>query len=232
MENQGTVKVIEGNILEQIRQRPAMFIGGHSLTKLRAFLDGYFTAKRELRIEIASPLPNDFHEWVAYRLHFLESTLGYANMILKRTPDEAQALKRFFELFDEAQSRQAKVIAKVRHHPENAKVPQQTKFPDGKISDWEEIPVAEEVSLVIFTDDPGFFVINDDSSSKYPRKSDFCPSLSWLRWPYRPDPEFVTILDQEQFNRLLCEAVIFEQARREESENLQRELKEQENKIN
>ena len=153
-------------------------------------------------------------------------------MILKHTPDEAQALRRFFELFDEVQTRHAKTVAKVRRHPQNAKVRRQIKYPDGKISDVEEISVAEEVSLVIYTDDPGFFVINDDSSTEYPRKSFFRPSLSWLHWPYKPDLEFTTILDQEQFDRLLCEAVVFEQVCNDEIEMHQRKLKEQGNKLN
>jgi hypothetical protein len=231
MENQGSIQVIEGNILERIRLRPPMFLGKHSLSALRSFLDGYFLALHESGVEPKPPLPNDFHDWVAYRLHFRESTSGYTNMILEYTPDEAQALIRFFELFDEHQTRQAKIVAKIRCHPKDFKVRQMSKSSEGKILDGDEIPVAEELSLVVFTNDPGFFVMNNDPSCDHPRRSTFCPSLSWLHKPYRPDPEFTTVLDQDQFDRLLREEVAFKQALSQENEIRQRKLKERKDKI-
>jgi hypothetical protein len=205
MENSETPKVYEGTTLERIRQRPAMYLGKNSLSAFRSYMDGYYSAHIELGVESPGLLPKDIHDWVAYRLHFLESTSGYANMILKHTPDEAQGLTRFFELLDEHRARQPKLVAKIRRHPQDYKVRQQTKGIDGKFSDWYEIPTAEEVSIVVFTDDPGFFVINEDPAVDEPRRSSFCHTLSWLHVPYCPNHEFMTIYDHEQYDRLVRE---------------------------
>jgi len=231
MEDQATIKVFKSNILERVRQRPTMFLGKHSLSALAHFLDGYFAAQYDLGVRPATLLPEDFHDWVAYRLHFRESTSGYVNMILKHTGDEPKALARFFELLDEHRVRKARTVARIRHHPPDCKIRRQIKSLDGKLSPLVEIPCAEEVSIVVFTDDPGFFLVNDDPSCDYPRKSVFRPSLSWLHQPYQADPEFTTVVDQQQFDRLLQEAEAFEQARREESDVRQRKVREQQGKI-
>jgi hypothetical protein len=215
VENQESPKVIKGSILERIRQRPPMFLGKHSLSAFMQFMAGYSAAQYELGIERSHLIPVDFHDWVAYRLHFVESTSGYGNMILGRTSNEAEALTRFFELLDEHSTRQPLTVARIRCHPKEYKIEQQTKFPDGTLSEVFEALPAEEVSIVTFTDDPGFFLVNDDPSRDHPRGIAFCPSLSWLHRPYRPDPEFTTVFDQQQFDRLSREAASFENARRE-----------------
>lgn len=90
-----------GGLLEVIRERPAMYLGHHSLSALWSFLDGYGFALWSHDIQEKPPLPRDFHDWVADRLHFSESTSGWKNMILNRVPDEAAALEYFFKLLDE-----------------------------------------------------------------------------------------------------------------------------------
>jgi hypothetical protein len=231
MEDRGTIKVIEGNLLERIRQRLPLFLGKRSLSALSSFLNGCYFAQHELNVETESLLRNDFHDWVAYRLHFRKSTLGFANMILEQTPDESQALVRFFELVDEHQARSATTVAKIRRHPEDYKIRRGDVGASGELTLGAEILHANEVSIVVFMDDPGFFVVNNDPSCEHPRRSAFCPSLSWLRKPYRPDPGFTTILDQKQFDRLLREKVAFDQALCEEQEIRQRRVKEQKDKI-
>jgi hypothetical protein len=62
MEDQGTIKVIQGNILERIRQRPAMHLGKHSLTALYHFATGYSLGQGELGVEPPPLIPRDFHD--------------------------------------------------------------------------------------------------------------------------------------------------------------------------
>lgn len=226
------IKATESNLFERIRRRPAMFFGKNSLSAFRSFVDGYYYAHYQLGAEPPSLLPEDMHDWAAYRLHFHESTSGYANMILKDTPDEAQALTRFFELLDEHRARQPKLVAKIRRHPQDHEVIRAGVGPNGELVRGAGVPQADEVIIVVYTDDPGFFVINGDESSDYPRRSSFCPSLSRLHKPYKPDAEFVTILNQEQFSRLLQEDIGFVHAHHEAKEARQLKLKEQQGKIN
>jgi hypothetical protein len=223
----------EGNILEQIRSRPALFLGTRSLSALQHFVNGYSEARRELGLSSPNPLPPDIHDWVAYRLHFRESTSGYVNMVLKRIPDEAQALERFFELVDEHHAKSAKTVAKIRRHPEDCKIRRGRRGPNGEeVSRLVEIPCADEVSVVVFTDDPGFFIVNDDPSCDHPDRIEFCPSFSWLHKPYQADPDFTTVLDQQQFDRLWSESIAFARAFREEGEKILRRAKEQAGGIN
>jgi hypothetical protein len=72
-------KISDGQLLDVIRVRTAMYTGS-----------------RIHGIQEQHPLPGDFHDWVAYRLHFDYSTMGYKNMILERVPDESAAVDRFF----------------------------------------------------------------------------------------------------------------------------------------
>lgn len=88
-------------LLDVIREKPAMYLGQPSLSALCHFLNGYEMSLWVHGIQEKRPLPRDFHDWVAHRLHFPESTRGYTSMILERFPDEAMALRFFFELLDE-----------------------------------------------------------------------------------------------------------------------------------
>ena len=94
-----------GGLLDVIRERPAMYLGQHSLSALCYFLAGCETALWAHNIEEKRPLPRDFHDWVADRLHFSDSTSGWKNMILSRVPDEGAALEYFFKLLDEYRNR-------------------------------------------------------------------------------------------------------------------------------
>ena len=197
---------IEGNIVERIRQRPAMYLGAKSLSSLYHFVTGYTLARGEMRAPDLHLLPSDFHEWVAYRLHFLESTSGYLNMILERTPDEPEALQQFFELLDEHKKRQAKTVAVVRVHPEEPEVYIQGP---GGINDRRLAKVSKEIRIVTYTNDPGFFVVHDDTLAEHPRNNHFLPMLGWIRSPYRPDTGFTIVCDNEEFERLSHENTRF-----------------------
>jgi hypothetical protein len=231
MEGKGAIDHFESSLLERIRQRPPLFLGERSLSALRQFFSGYYFAYHELGTRAPELIPNDFHDWVAYRLQFRESTLGYAKMILERTPDEERALKMFFELLDEHGARQAKVVAKISQHPPDRRIRRMSQGPNGELVDGDEATQAEQISIVIYTEAPGFFVVSGDPLVTHLREGAFCPTFSWLHKSFRPDPEFTTVLDQAQFDRLLKEEAESERKTREESEIRQRNAAKQEGKI-
>jgi hypothetical protein len=86
-----------------IRQRPALYIGSHSLIRLRAFLNGCFYLAREQDIHCSeSPDFGGLHDWLAKRFGWYESTAGWCNIILQECgDDDSKALDLFFELIEE-----------------------------------------------------------------------------------------------------------------------------------
>jgi hypothetical protein len=192
---------IHGNILERIRQRPPLFLGDRTLTGLWHFLHGYSLAWGELRAGPLNLLPKDFHDWVAYRLHFLESTSGWRNMILSQATDERVALERFWELLDERDARQARAVAKVREQQ--------------KRDDF----FSTVFTFVIYTDDPGFFVIAEAPGRISHDTGCFFSSISMLLGrDWKSKVELLEVFDQAAFDRLIREDEEREQQRREERE--------------
>ena len=124
------------------------------------------------------------------------------------------ALDKFFELIDEHRTRQARVVAPIQRPPGNPDVP--VTFKDGDLCTRTRLRVAEEIKMVVYTDDPGFFLSHDDEVAERPTRSLFCPSLSHVSsrgYPFRPDEEFLTILDPDEYGRLLREDAAFRQQR-------------------
>lgn len=70
-------------LIETISTRTAMYTGEHKLSNIRSFIDGYtFSIKDEKEyLEFLSDFPG-FHDWVARKYGFYESTAGWQNMIL------------------------------------------------------------------------------------------------------------------------------------------------------
>jgi hypothetical protein len=91
------------DLLAKIRVRPAIYLGEWSLTRLRAFIDGYCYMAYERGIEPGDqPNFDGFHDWVAAKFGWRESTAGWCNIILQESNgDDRVALKSFFELIDE-----------------------------------------------------------------------------------------------------------------------------------
>lgn len=93
------------NIIDSIRKRPGLYLGGNSITSLRHYLDGYHAAERELganRTGELFPLPFQYmHDYTSYRLKNPRSSMGWHNEILGSCDgDEEAALWKFFELYD------------------------------------------------------------------------------------------------------------------------------------
>ncbi len=89
-------------ILERIKQKPAIFLGKSSLTRLRSFLDGYMGARVDLGLpETQQEIEfNQFQEWIQSRFK-INSSHSWDSIILFYSEDEKDGLNKFFQLFEE-----------------------------------------------------------------------------------------------------------------------------------
>lgn len=72
-------------LLKKMEARPAMWTGELSLKSIRTFIDGYSFALSEHQLIETNEKELNFHDWVANKLGFYESTAGWQNMILAVT---------------------------------------------------------------------------------------------------------------------------------------------------
>ncbi|NJL76193.1 MAG: hypothetical protein HC892_15420 [Saprospiraceae bacterium] len=78
----------EYELIDQIRMRTEMYIGYSSPTHLSSFLSGYFYAKINEEIKEEEPNFHGFHDWVANKFGYRESTSGWAYMIEYQREDK------------------------------------------------------------------------------------------------------------------------------------------------
>ena len=205
MDDERLQRIKGGGLLEVIRERPAMYLGQRSLSALSSYLQGYRMALSVY--DIQSPtLPPDVHDWVAYRLHFYESTSGYRNLILKRVPEESAALDRFFELLDERKNRKPRVVAQVRGGKEYTWRTVEEGLPQDQ-----QTGTYPTLNLIAYTDDPGFFVSSADADTDFPREDHFFPTLQLFGRRFGISKDDLMILDASTFNRWVSEEDRFPQ---------------------
>ena len=93
------------SVINCIRKRPEMYLGGNSITALSHFLNGYTIAESDLGFDFQKELfPLDFHFMHDFvRMRFKEeNNIGWCNNILNHcNNNEEKGLKIFFELYDE-----------------------------------------------------------------------------------------------------------------------------------
>ncbi|MGA2650375.1 MAG: hypothetical protein ABSF28_07620 [Terracidiphilus sp.] len=190
-----TQDIKAGRLLELIREKPTLYLGETSLTGLWHFLRGYRMAEGDHGIDDVIQLPTDFLDWVAYRLHYYESTSGWRRMILGRVPNERAALMRFYELLDDHRSRKSHVVATILGCPVGYKTWKQGQ--DFSEAIYKVMP--ESMALIAYTDDPGLF-LTSESDDQFPGKDQlFYPKLRGINM------EMITVVDQDAFNRWLAE---------------------------
>ena len=103
-------------------------------------------------------LPREFHDWVAYRLHFYESTSGWCRMIRSKSDSEQAAIGLFFRLLDEFYSRTPNEVARLAGIAKSYGRQSIRRDRDQLVDDpIETVQYPEVVKLVTYTDDPGFF---------------------------------------------------------------------------
>ena len=88
--------------LDSIKQRPAMYLGTPSLTRLDMLLRGYTLARREAGLVPTEEEKEfeDFRSWVQEK-YGINSGQSWSKIILFYSVDEYEALQKFFELFEE-----------------------------------------------------------------------------------------------------------------------------------
>ena len=113
------------DLLDKMHERPAMYLGSKSLIRMDAFLQGHKEAMHHRGIKDTAQPPFhgiEFHDWVAVKLGYNYSEMGWCNAILFDTlgwtpktrrkwerltvrgvklAEDAAALDRFYELLDE-----------------------------------------------------------------------------------------------------------------------------------
>jgi hypothetical protein len=87
-------------MLNEMRGRPlAIYVGKCSLTLLAAFLRGYEHAVATFLAEGPDEFLTGFRDWVHKR--FQTTVHSWEHTILLQSADEADAVRRFWELLDE-----------------------------------------------------------------------------------------------------------------------------------
>ena len=88
------------NLLARIEQRPGMYLGKVSLTRLKMLLMGYSMSRGELGLNLTEQEKQfaQFQQWVQtkYQVNLSQS---WENIILSQVEDEKLAFDLFFELF-------------------------------------------------------------------------------------------------------------------------------------
>ena len=70
----------------RLRKRPGMFIGDVSPNNLHVFLRGYQNAMEDAGVvDVSAPSFHEFHDWIAGKFGFSNSTAGWHRMILAMT---------------------------------------------------------------------------------------------------------------------------------------------------
>lgn len=185
--SEATSTIDATSVIESIRRRPAMYMGVKSLTAFHQFLNGYQLACDLHQIKddrLGLRIPSDFHDWVAYRTHFRESTTGWCNMIVATSKSEEEAFDRFFILLEEHADRVPRVVAEI--------------IGPSSSTNSGLVPPPERVRLVKFTNDPGFFVLYGSENWR----DRFYPHLSWMHGLY--GGEWV-IHDEASYDKMIRE---------------------------
>lgn len=89
------------DILQQIKNRPAMYLGSRSISCLYAFLNGYIGTRHNSGLSPTKQEEqlNDFQEWITNKYR-ITTAHSWAKIILFYSGDEREALDKFFELWE------------------------------------------------------------------------------------------------------------------------------------
>ncbi|MBD2344855.1 hypothetical protein [Anabaena subtropica] len=90
------------HLLERIKQRPGMYIGQCSITRLNMLLVGYSQARMELGLPRTKQEKNfdNFQEWVQNKFN-INTSQSWDSIILANSTDEKDAFYKFFQLFEQ-----------------------------------------------------------------------------------------------------------------------------------
>jgi hypothetical protein len=178
-------------LLAAIRERPALYLGQASLSALYHFLNGYEQACGDcLGTETPRFVPHGFHDWVAYRVHFHESTSGWKNMMVNRFGDGLPAILKFFEFLDEYARRTPTLVASL---PDYAQTHTQISGGEARV-----LAHPSTISLVSYTDDPGLFLTGE---GPFLAEGRYFPSLTSFELLYGVRRSNLIVLEAAAFQR-------------------------------
>ena len=89
-------------LLVRIKQRPGMYLGKVSLTRLKMLLMGYSMSRGELGLQLTQQEKQfaQFQKWIQNKYQ-INSSQGWETIILSQVNDEKLAFDLFFELFEQ-----------------------------------------------------------------------------------------------------------------------------------
>lgn len=90
------------DLLARIKQRPGMYLGKVSLTRLKMLLIGYGMSRGELGLQLTQQEKqlSQFQQWIQAKYQ-VNSSQGWESIILSQVNDEKLAFDLFFELFEQ-----------------------------------------------------------------------------------------------------------------------------------
>ena len=94
------------NMILRIKERPGMFLGTPSVTRLRCFLEGYLQAMHDTDTDCWKDEYDEFNEWFARKYNISESIL-WDRYLLQTIPDESEAFNTFTDEFETFLSRRS-----------------------------------------------------------------------------------------------------------------------------
>ncbi|WP_139996541.1 hypothetical protein [Paenibacillus paridis] len=86
--------------IQQMRQRPGMYIGKKSLLLLHAYLNGYIAYHNEINKEPNCFFLAEFQEYIQRRFN-LYTTHSWADIIISFSLNDEEAFDRFYQLLDD-----------------------------------------------------------------------------------------------------------------------------------
>ena len=90
------------DLLARIKQRPGMYLGKVSLTRLKMLLMGYSMSRGELGLQLTQQEKQfaQFQKWIQTKYQ-INSSQGWETIILSQVEDKKLAFDLFFELFEQ-----------------------------------------------------------------------------------------------------------------------------------
>lgn len=169
-----------------------MYISRKSYIALFDFLTGFACGAEVARRRGPGPqvgyeAPHDFNHWVAYRLHS-ELTDHWTKLFHWQNVGEEEGFDLFMRLLDEYISRVPKCVAKFSMRGR--------RFGQWVSNDEQAINYPDEVLLVTYTSDPGFFAYSNDPVKHFPAEG-FFSSIERLEVRLGIGRRDLTVLDAE-----------------------------------
>lgn len=163
-------------LLIKVLEKPGIYLGFPSITRLRAFLDGYEYAIYEEDSKQSRIILEGFNEYVAKRYE-IRSSHDWSSMILFMTTTEEKAFWEFYKLYQQYEEQQSLIVA----FRENFVIDSKN---EGKKLVWNSLKdeISEQVSLI--TLDEGIQLLknlNEKDFIFYDERNFYCEEVDCSR---------------------------------------------------